>query len=40
MVETIIRSAERSDLPRLTQIYNHYVLHTPVTFDIEPYSTE
>ncbi len=30
-----IRPANQSDLPRLTEIYNHYVLHTPVTFDIE-----
>jgi phosphinothricin acetyltransferase len=34
------RAAERADLPRLTEIYNHYVLHTPVTFDIEPYTVE
>jgi phosphinothricin acetyltransferase len=34
------RPAERADLPRLTEIYNHYVLHTPVTFDIEPYTVE
>ena len=40
MVETNVRIAVRSDLPRLTEIYNHYVLHTPVTFDIEAYSTE
>jgi phosphinothricin acetyltransferase len=31
-----IRRAERSDLPALLDIYNHYVLNTPVTFDIEP----
>jgi phosphinothricin acetyltransferase len=35
-----IRSAARDDLPRLTEIYNHYVVHTPVTFDIEPYTVE
>jgi phosphinothricin acetyltransferase len=35
-----IRLAERRDLARLTQIYNYYVVHTPVTFDIEPYSVE
>ena len=33
-----IRAANTSDVPRLTEIYNHYVLHTPVTFDLEPYS--
>jgi phosphinothricin acetyltransferase len=35
-----IRPAVRDDLPRLTEIYNHYVVHTPVTFDIEPYTVE
>jgi phosphinothricin acetyltransferase len=35
-----IRPANRADLPRLTKIYNHYVIHTPVTFDIEPYTVE
>ena len=36
-METIaIRRAERSDLPALLAIYNHYVCETPATFDIEP----
>jgi len=35
-----IRPASRADLPRLTEIYNHYVVHTPVTFDLEPYTVE
>ena len=35
-----IRPAVRADLPRLTEIYNHYVVNTPVTFDIEPYTVE
>src|ERR1700674_5246848 len=35
-----IRAATKIDLPRLTEIYNHYVIHTPVTFDIEPYTIE
>lgn len=35
-----IRPAIKDDLPRLTEIYNHYVIHTPVTFDIEPYTVE
>jgi phosphinothricin acetyltransferase len=34
------RPATRGDLPRLTEIYNHYVIHTPVTFDLEPYTVE
>ncbi len=40
MPEIRIRAAVRSDLPRLTEIYNHYVIHTPVTFDVEPYTVE
>lgn len=37
---TLIRPAVRSDLPRLTEIYNHYVVHTPVTFDIRPWQVD
>ena len=40
MDEIRIRPARAEDLPRLTEIYNHYVIHTPVTFDIEPYTVE
>jgi phosphinothricin acetyltransferase len=35
-----IRAANSSDLARLTEIYNHYVIHTAVTFDVEPYTVE
>lgn len=35
-----IRPANRTDLPRLVEIYNHYVLQTPVTFDVLPFTTE
>jgi len=35
-----IRPANRADLTRLTEIYNYYVVHTPVTFDVEPYTVE
>src|SRR5262249_8519854 len=35
-----IRPAKKPDLPRLTEIYNHYVIHTPVTFDLEPKTVE
>ena len=31
-----IRPARLGDLPRLTEIYNHYVVHSPATFDLEP----
>ena len=40
MMEVRIRPAERGDLPRLTEIYNYYVVKTPVTFDVEPYTVE
>ena len=37
MTETIaIRRIEQRDLPALLDIYNYYVVHTPITFDIEP----
>jgi phosphinothricin acetyltransferase len=35
-----IRPAEPADLARLTEIYNHYVVHSPATFDLEPYTVE
>jgi phosphinothricin acetyltransferase len=36
MPDVTFRLAEDADLPALLDIYNHYVVHTPVTFDIEP----
>jgi phosphinothricin acetyltransferase len=33
-----IRLARESDLERLTEIYNYYVINTPITFDLEPFS--
>ena len=35
-----IRPSTRNDWPRLTEIYNYYIINTPVTFDIEPYTVE
>jgi phosphinothricin acetyltransferase len=40
MSEVSVRPAVRGDLPRLAEIYNYYVINTPVTFDIEPYTVE
>jgi phosphinothricin acetyltransferase len=40
MSQVSIRPAAVTDLPRLTELYNHYVVHTPVTFDVEPYTVE
>ena len=35
-----IRSIEEGDLPRLVEIYNHFILHTAVTFETDPYTVE
>jgi phosphinothricin acetyltransferase len=35
-----LRAARLDDLPRLTAIYNHYVVHSPATFDLEPKTLE
>jgi phosphinothricin acetyltransferase len=40
MTGFVIRRPEPDDLPALTDIYNHYVRETIVTFDIEPRSLE
>ena len=40
MTELEIRQAEEHDLPRLVEIYNHYVEHTAITFDTEVYTVE
>ena len=31
-----VRPAVETDLPALTDIYNHYIVHTPITFDVVP----
>lgn len=36
----VIRCGREDDLPRLTEIYNHYILASPATFDIEPFTLE
>jgi phosphinothricin acetyltransferase len=40
MSQVRIRAATHTDLARLTEIYNYYVVNTPVTFDVEPYTVE
>ena len=35
-----VRAGRDDDLGALTRIYNHFVEHTHVTFDLEPYSVE
>jgi phosphinothricin acetyltransferase len=36
----LVRAASEADLARVTEIYNHYVINTPITFDLRPYSVE
>jgi phosphinothricin acetyltransferase len=38
--DIVIRAADRSDLPALLDIYNHYIVNTPITFDIEAQKVE
>ena len=35
-----VRNAVAADLPALTAIYNHYIVHTPITFDLKTYDPE
>ena len=36
----VVRPGTIDDLPRLTEIYNHYITNTPTTFDLEPFTVE
>ncbi len=40
MAELVIRAATEADLPRLTDIYNHYVRETHSTFDTQAFSVD
>jgi phosphinothricin acetyltransferase len=33
-----VRAGREGDLEELTRIYNHYVVHTPITFDVAPFT--
>ncbi|HXP86019.1 MAG TPA: GNAT family N-acetyltransferase [Bryobacteraceae bacterium] len=35
-----VRPASLEDLPSLTEIQNHYVIHTHITFDVRPFTPE
>ena len=35
-----VRPATLEDLPAITGIHNHYVMHTHITFDVRPYRPE
>ncbi len=38
--DVLVRPATADDLERINDIYNHYVLHSQATFDIEPIAME
>jgi phosphinothricin acetyltransferase len=38
--EVVVRRPTVADVPALLDIYNHYVVHTHVTFDLEPRTLE
>ncbi len=40
MSDVTIRTAVSDDLPAIVEIYNHYVINTAITFDIESYTVE
>lgn len=40
IVAPFVRPGEPDDLPRLLAIYNHYVVNTAITFDLEPITLE
>lgn len=39
-VPVLVRDAVLDDVPALTEIYNHYIRTTAVTFDLEPWTVE
>jgi phosphinothricin acetyltransferase len=40
MTETVLRPAAIDDLARLTEIYNHYITETAITFDTVPFTPD
>lgn len=40
MEHVTIRPSREADLERLTEIYNYYIINTPITFDLEPFSVD
>lgn len=38
--EVQVRAGSEADLPALTDIYNHYIRETPITFDVSPFTPE
>jgi phosphinothricin acetyltransferase len=40
MDEVAVRAGRRADLPALTDLYNHYVVNTAITFDLDPFTVD
>src|SRR4029450_1598540 len=40
MSDYVIRPAAPDDLPALTDIYNYYIVHTPITFDLRTFTSD
>ena len=40
MTPSVVRAAQPADLPALTNIYNHYVRTSGITFDTAPFTAE
>jgi len=40
LMPATIRPATLSDLPALTEIYNYYIAHTTITFDLQPFEPD
>ncbi|HYL58227.1 MAG TPA: GNAT family N-acetyltransferase [Candidatus Acidoferrales bacterium] len=40
MASVTIREATREDLRPITEIYNYYIVNTPITFDLAPVTAE
>jgi phosphinothricin acetyltransferase len=40
MEDVKIRAAAREDIARIVEIYNYYVINTPITFDLQPFTPE
>jgi phosphinothricin acetyltransferase len=38
MADLVIRAATLDDLPSLTDIYNHYIRNSAITFDLNPFT--
>ena len=40
MADFAVRAATLDDLEALTEIYNHYIVNSAITFDLRPFGTE